>query len=206
MAGPGPSGCWRHVLGISMNTAPGTGLLMLGLLGPAIGGIGLTYLTQDSAGRRDYWQRVVDTKRISVGWYLVILLFYPAISVLAELLDVLMGVGRATRRKATEHLANITALITLFLPALMEELGWRGYALDRLQPRWSALGSSLILGILWAFWHTPLFFFKDSIQYKMRFRSRAFWTFIASVVFMTHRHEALPHTWGDEKLPYYLLI
>ncbi|HWQ19678.1 MAG TPA: CPBP family intramembrane glutamic endopeptidase, partial [Methanotrichaceae archaeon] len=66
----------------------------------------------------------------------------------------------------------------------MEELGWRGYALDRLQSRWSALVSSLILGILWAFWHTPLFLFKDSIQYKMGFGSLAFWTFIVSVVFM----------------------
>jgi uncharacterized protein len=169
-------------LGISLNTNSGVGLLVLGLFGPAIGGIGFTYLTQDKMSRRDYWQRVIDPRRISIRWYLVIFLFFPAISVLAARLDVLSGGSGATMGGAVEQLAIIPTLITLFLPAFMEELGWRGYALDRLQSRWSALVSSLILGILWAFWHTPLFFFKDSIQYKMGFGSLGFWTFMLGTI------------------------
>jgi hypothetical protein len=41
---------------------------------------------------------------------------------------------------------------------LGEEFGWRGFALPRLQLRYSAFWSSIILGILHTFWHTPLFF------------------------------------------------
>jgi membrane protease YdiL (CAAX protease family) len=38
-----------------------------------------------------------------------------------------------------------------------EELGWRGYLLSKLQKKYSALWSSLIVGVLWVFWHTPAF-------------------------------------------------
>ena len=42
-------------------------------------------------------------------------------------------------------------------PGLMEEIGWRGFALPHLQRRYSALVSSLIIGLAWAFWHLPNF-------------------------------------------------
>ncbi|MFD2046585.1 CPBP family intramembrane glutamic endopeptidase [Ornithinibacillus salinisoli] len=41
---------------------------------------------------------------------------------------------------------------------LGEELGWRGFALNQLQKQFSPLRSALIVGVLWGFWHTPLWF------------------------------------------------
>ncbi len=38
-----------------------------------------------------------------------------------------------------------------------DEPGWRGFALPRLQPQHDLLVGILILGILWGFWHLPLF-------------------------------------------------
>jgi membrane protease YdiL (CAAX protease family) len=63
-----------------------------------------------------------------------------------------------------------------------EELGWRGYALSRLQARWNALVSSLILGAIWALWHLPLFFIKDTLFYRHGAWSPWFWQFMTTVI------------------------
>jgi len=60
----------------------------------------------------------------------------------------------------------------IFLPLLIlgpvsEEIGWRGYALGRLQTRWNALTSSLIIGLVWALWHLPLFLMVGTSQHEL---------------------------------------
>ncbi|MBD3219958.1 CPBP family intramembrane metalloprotease [bacterium] len=44
---------------------------------------------------------------------------------------------------------------------LGEELGWRGWLQPRLIDRWSPGRSHVILGVVWAFWHLPLFVIPD---------------------------------------------
>jgi uncharacterized protein len=66
-------------------------------------------------------------------------------------------------RSGFDHwrLPALLQIFTLFGPNLLggplgEEAGWRGYALPRLQSRFSPVVSSLLLGFLWANWHLPL--------------------------------------------------
>lgn len=39
---------------------------------------------------------------------------------------------------------------------LGEELGWRAFVLTELQKKFNPLKSAIIVGVLWGFWHTPL--------------------------------------------------
>jgi membrane protease YdiL (CAAX protease family) len=52
----------------------------------------------------------------------------------------------------------LVAFFVLTFALSWEEIGWRGYAMPRLQTGRSALGASLILGPVWGSWHLPLYF------------------------------------------------
>lgn len=60
-------------------------------------------------------------------------------------------------------------VFTLFSGPLSEEAGWRGFALPRLQQKYNAFVSSLILGVIWCFWHLPLYFLPGSSQQGIPF-------------------------------------
>ena len=50
-----------------------------------------------------------------------------------------------------------TFLLTLFVLGAQEEPGWRGFALPRLQQRFSPTKATLVLGLMWGVWHIPLY-------------------------------------------------
>ena len=75
-----------------------------------------------------------------------------------------LSIGLVDRR--SRHLAivcfgpssamPVACALALPFGPLGEELGWRGYALPRLLGRFGPLGATLIIGVMWTFWHVPM--------------------------------------------------
>jgi membrane protease YdiL (CAAX protease family) len=145
------------------------------------------YAVHGRDSQRDYWRRLIDLRRIGVGWYGVIFLMVPVLAGLAALGDVLLG-GAGARLETAAGLStrpwSVLPLVvfTLVFGPLPEELGWRGYALDGLQRQRSALTSSLILGTVWSLWHLPLFFIPGTYQQGLGVGSLSFWLFLIGPV------------------------
>jgi len=78
--------------------------------------------------------------------------------------------------------AAVAILIVGIFAGLAEEPGWRGYTLDRLQTLYSALGASLVLGVIWALWHLPLFFIEGTYQNLLGPGSWQFWLFFVAIL------------------------
>jgi membrane protease YdiL (CAAX protease family) len=147
-------------------------LVVLGAFVPSTTGILFTYLTRDRDGRRDFWRRVVDVRRIGWRWGLVILLVFPVAHGIAMVTYSLMGgtppsLAGALQTLATPGLMLQIIVANLVISGFSEELGWRGYALDELQARWGALAASLVLGLVHSLWHLPLFFIPGITQGEM---------------------------------------
>jgi membrane protease YdiL (CAAX protease family) len=64
-------------------------------------------------------------------------------------------------------IGGTSTLLVLVLAALLEELGWRGYAEDAVASYCSWWKESVIFGLVWALWHLPLFFIPDTYHYNI---------------------------------------
>lgn len=148
-------------------------VMFAGVFGPGLAGIFLTYAREGKEGRRDFWQRAFDPRRIRPRWYVLIVVLWPVLHGVRIGVSRLLGASMPDPpllRDVTAKPATVPILLILYLlQAGLEELGWRGYMLERVQPAWGPLGGSLVVGISHAFWHLPTFWIVGTNQIEMGF-------------------------------------
>jgi uncharacterized protein len=128
--------------------------------GPFLAALVVLALTAGKSGVVGLLRRIVRW-RVGLQWYAAALLLPVVVTLTAAALNVLL-LGAQPTSSAVE-LGGWSSLIPTFflwllIPGLAgtwEEPGFRGYALPRMQVGRSSLVASLILGVLWAFWHLP---------------------------------------------------
>ena len=140
-------------------------LHFVGGLGPALAGIVMTAAYDGRRGLRVLLRRMTTGP---VRW-LTFAVLGPATAYL-----VAIGIASAAgvhvdlgRTGASKEFASIPVALywvaNLVFYGYGEEIGWRGFALPRLQRNRSALAASMWLSLVWGLWHVPLFFFSAGL-------------------------------------------
>jgi uncharacterized protein len=145
-------------------------------VGPSLVGLFMTAYLYGFSGLR---RLAVKLAPWSVGraWpVLAVCLFLPLLAVVLPftILGLLALSDPLDSWELSTYLYSALVIGGLIGPGICEELGWRGFALPHLQHRYSALVSSLIIGVAWALWHWPNYFIAS-------IHSHPVWAFAASI-------------------------
>jgi membrane protease YdiL (CAAX protease family) len=136
--------------------------------GPLLAAFIVTAATGGGAGLRELLGRMT---RWRIGWRWLAAALSPlalfgvvvlVMRVVTGTWQAASGFGQVAELPGLNGLAGWLAWI--FISGLGEETGWRGFALPRLQARYSARDASFMLGLLWAGWHAPVFFYNYELS------------------------------------------
>jgi len=143
---------WGLGAAFDFQLLPGLPVAALAVFCPTLAAAGVALRQGGGKQVRALFGRVLDAG--NAGWRLLpIILINPALFGLAFLVSRFLGTDIPDPAFSAMQALALTAL---FLPsAILEEIGWTGFALDRLQTVVSPLLASLGLGLFWALWHYP---------------------------------------------------
>ena len=154
-------------LGITFSMNPGQAggvLYLAGAAAPVISAILVSAIAKGRQGIFDLLKRSFYW-RFSPVWYLAAVAVPLAVTVLSSLAAIEFNNARLPQRWFSPVFGWGFLVFFLIYDGLGEEIGWRGFALPRLQTLLGPLGASIALGCIWALWHLPLFFMEGSFQY-----------------------------------------
>ena len=143
-------------------------LYALGFTGGTVAALIVTAVSQHSSGVKQLLGGLIRY-RVNWRWY-AFAIFVPLLMfIVAVTLNYAMtGVWPDWREygRMDDMFPGVgllgTAVLHFLLVWLGEEVGWRGFALPRLQNKYSPLRATFILAIFWGFWHLPIFLVADS--------------------------------------------
>lgn len=165
IAGAAGAGAFGHPLPVLAQLE--SALFLIGAITPGLVALWLAARAEGSSGAKALLSRAIKWD-VEWSYYLLAILYMPLTKLLVALTHrVITG--------AWPHFGNLP--LYLIVPAIVvstpvqsgEEIGWRGYALPRLDERMGLRRASLLLGAVWALWHLPFFYVPGIDMYRQSF-------------------------------------
>jgi membrane protease YdiL (CAAX protease family) len=145
-------------------------LKMIAVFGPAIGAIISIITINGKSELKKYFSSYLSIKFGWKSWFFII--FFISITIfISWIIPELFGIQNLPTNLSNIFIFPLIWVICIFIGGGQEEIGWRGYILPFLEKRFGYIFGSLTLGIIWTFWHLPLFFIEGTIQNNINFFS-----------------------------------
>ncbi len=143
-------------------------LMLIGLLAPAVVSTVFVLASGSDLLKKDLKIKLIGLYKVK--WRNVLLAVVQFAGIVACSILLSLAFGQSLDQFAFTEDFSFTgvgigsALITVTLASIIEEVGWKGYCEDSIGAYMNWFWESLIFGALWSFWHFPLLFIKGTYQ------------------------------------------
>ena len=146
----------------------GAALMVVGLLAPAAVSTVFVLVSGSDVLKKDLKKKIVGFYKVKWANVLLAVLVFAAVVACSILLSLAFGQS-PDQFSFTEDFSFTgvgigSALITITLASIIEEVGWKGYCEDSIGNYMNWFWESMIFGALWSFWHFPLIFIQGTYQ------------------------------------------
>lgn len=161
---------WITLIALGRQVTPGSSTTHLpGLLGPALSALVITAVLDGGRGLRELFTRIVRL-RSTWPWGMlaaltplpIAVVIFAAMIISGKPLPALQDFFTYPGLPAALPLWS-TLVAVLILNGYGEEIGWRGFAMEKWLPRYGRFGTTIRIAILWLFWHAPVFFLNQTM-------------------------------------------
>ena len=136
----------------------------LGVYGPILAAFIVLAVTRKKEGVLELLKSMGKVN-VKVKWYVAIVLLPLIITLTSAGICLLYGTDLTNLfNPGMVPLLVLLMFLNTTLTSGLEEPGWRGYALPKLQENYTANKSSIVLGLIWAIWHYPFLVYLNFVQ------------------------------------------